>query len=50
MLEESKDIKAGFRYSQARTLFEDDPRWKVHNHNQCISMHVSAPVFCLQPN
>ena len=29
MLEESKDLKPGFRYSQARTLFEDDPRWKV---------------------
>ena len=29
MLEESRDIKPGFRYSQARTLFEDDPRWKV---------------------
>lgn len=29
MLEESKDIKLGFRYGQARTLFEDDPRWKV---------------------
>ena len=31
MLEESKDIKLGFRYSQARTLFEDDPRWKVRS-------------------
>ncbi|KAL3141198.1 hypothetical protein ABBQ38_003538 [Trebouxia sp. C0009 RCD-2024] len=29
MLEESKDIKLGFRYGQARTLFEDDPRWKA---------------------
>ena len=29
MLEESKDIKLGFRYGQVRTLFEDDPRWKV---------------------
>ncbi|DBB01103.1 TPA: hypothetical protein ACH3X1_000995 [Trebouxia sp. C0004] len=29
MLEESKDLKPGFRYSQARTLFEDDPRWKA---------------------
>lgn len=31
MLEESKDIKLGFRYGQARTLFEDDPRWKVRS-------------------
>lgn len=29
MLEESRDIKLGFRYGQARTLFEDDSRWKV---------------------
>ena len=29
MLEETRDLKPGFRYSQARTLFEDDPRWKV---------------------
>lgn len=29
MLEESRDIKLGFRYGQVRTLFEDDPRWKV---------------------
>ncbi|KAL0047243.1 hypothetical protein WJX82_010442 [Trebouxia sp. C0006] len=29
MLEESKDLKPGFRYSQARTLFEDDSRWKA---------------------
>ena len=29
MLEESRDIKLGFRYGQARSLFEDDPRWKV---------------------
>lgn len=29
MLEESQDIKLGFRYGQARTLFEDDSRWKV---------------------
>lgn len=29
MLEESKDIRPSTKYSQARTLFEDDSRWKV---------------------
>lgn len=40
MLEESRDIKLGFRYGQARTLFEDDPRWKVN--------HLLAPAHVQQ--
>ncbi len=41
MLEESKEIKPGFRYSQARTLFEDDPRWKV----SLEMSHACMPVL-----
>ena len=59
MLEESRDIKIGFRYSQARTLFEDDPRWKVSNgaalarttsssHTHGMPMHaLQLPVWSM---
>ena len=46
MLEESKDIKIGFRYSQARTLFEDDPRWKVSNSAAYASKHHLTHIAC----
>lgn len=46
MLEESKDIKLGFRYGQARTLFEDDPRWKVSQSFGTIHLSWHYTSFC----
>lgn len=54
MLEESKDIKLGFRYGQARTLFEDDPRWKVGSiswhYTSLLALHLSAASCHFDPS
>lgn len=51
MLEESRDIKLGFRYGQARTLFEDDSRWKVRSHlckELCLSELLHSGAYIKQ--